>query len=476
VIAAAGGVERKLAEIRSGLSFGGLASLAWCPDATCVLVTDSLGPGKADALFAVSFDGSKRRQVTHPDGLVADVDPAVSPDGRSLIFRRKAAPFSGVFYRVGLTGRAVPQGEPMRLTGPLSMGTSAWTLDSREIVVSARRALWRLDAVRGGTPVRLPFVGQDGQSPVIARTADGTQRLVYIRSVSDSNVWRLTTSAPGVPASTAPVRAVASTRDDFTPGLSPDGRRIAFWSNRSGEPQIWIADIDGSRGRQLTSMAFRSFPGWPRWSPDARLIAFQGDPQDRPDVLVVPAEGGPARIVTADLFSSAFPSFSRDGRSLYFCRWDGPETRVWKMPVSGGPAVRITQDPAFLPIESPDGRDLYYVSAADRPSALWRMSLAGGTPIKVLDGVLYGNFDVVDSGIYYLERVSGAEDQRARPASQGGEIRLQYFDLSTRRSTTIAPNLGLAGHGLTVSRDGRSIFFARIDSAIDELMLVDGFR
>jgi Tol biopolymer transport system component len=180
---------------------------------------------------------------------------------------------------------------------------------------------------------------------VIARTADGKQRLVYIRSVADSNVWRLTISAPGVPASTAPVPAVASTRADFTPGLSPDGRRVAFWSNRSGEPQIWIADIDGSRGRQLTSMAFLSAPGWPRWSPDGRLIAFQGDPQDRPDVLVVPAEGGRPHIVTANLFSAAFPNFSRDGRSLYLCRWDGPETRVWKMPVSGGPAVRITQDP-----------------------------------------------------------------------------------------------------------------------------------
>jgi len=146
------------------------------------------------------------------------------------------------------------------------------------------------------------------------------------------------------------------------------------------------------------------------------------------------------------------------------------------MPVAGGPPVRVTQDPGIVPIESPDGRDLYYVTAADRPSALWRMPAAGGTPVKVLDGVLFGNFDVVHGGIYYLERVSGAEDQRARPASQGGEIRLQYFDLSTRRSTTIAPNLGLAGHGLTVSRDGRSIFFARIDSAIDELMLVDGFR
>ena len=84
----------------------------------------------------------------------------------------------------------------MRLTASLSFGRSTWTRDSHDVVFSARRALWRLDGQRGGTPERLPFVGQDGQSPVIARNLDGKQRLVYVRSVSDSNVWRLTTSAP----------------------------------------------------------------------------------------------------------------------------------------------------------------------------------------------------------------------------------------------------------------------------------------
>jgi hypothetical protein len=162
---------------------------------------------------------------------------------------------------------------------------------------------------------------------------------------------------------------------------------------------------------------------------------------------------------------------------LYFCRWDGPETRVWKMPITGGPPVRVTHDPGFVPIESPDGRDLYYVTAADRPSALWRMPAAGGTPVKVLDGVLFGNYDVVEGGIYYLERVSAdATSDQPGPAGQASAIRLQYFDLATRRSITIAPSLGRAGHGLTVSRDGRTIYFARVDSAIDELMLVDDFR
>jgi hypothetical protein len=59
-----------------------------------------------------------------------------------------------------------------------------------------------------------------------------------------------------------------------------------------------------------------------------------------------------------------------------------------------------------LPIESHDGRDLYYVEAVERPSSLWRLPLTGGAAVKVLDGVVLGNFDVVEGGIYYIDRAS----------------------------------------------------------------------
>ena len=344
---------------------------------------------------------------------------------------------------------------------------------------SARRALWRLDALRGGTPERLAFVGQDGQSPVIARTADGKQRLVYVRTVSDSNVWRLTTSAPGVPASTAPVQAVASTRDDFTPGLSPDGRRVAFWSNRSGEPQIWIADIDGSHERQVTSMAFRSFPGWPRWSPDGRLIAFQGDPQDRPDVLVVPAEGGPARIVTAHLFSSAFPSFSRDGRSLYVCRWDGPETRVWKIPVSRRAArSHHTRSRHFFPSSRRWPGPLLCLRGRPAECALahvtrWWNTGQGARRCAVWQFRCRRRWHLLPrTRKWQPTRILTERCLPLTAAKHGSSTSTSR----PRRSTTIAPNLGMVGHGLTWPGMVAAIFFARIDSMIDELMLVDDFR
>jgi Tol biopolymer transport system component/DNA-binding winged helix-turn-helix (wHTH) protein len=478
LIAPLGGMERKVGDIQPRVPWAGF-TLGWCPDSTCVLVTDSTGPGKSDALFAMAIDSGEKRQVTFPPEVVSDVDPAVSPDGRSLIFRRNTTSFLGSFYRVALSDGSVPQGEPVRLTPPLGEGTSTWTRDGREIVFSTNRALWRFDAMKGGTPTRLASVGQDGQGPVIAPTDDGRQRLVYLHSVGDLNVWRVTTSEPGAPASAQPVVAIASTRGDMYPAVSPDGRRMAFVSDRSGQRegardwQVWVADADGSGAVKLTSMAFRTTPASLSWSPDGASIAFGGDPEGRADVFVVPASGGRPRIPSAKLSHAVFPRFSRDGRWIYFCSAEG---QVWKMPATGGDAVKVTNGPAGRPIESADGRDLYY---APNLSELWRLPLAGGAPVKVLDGVINYHFAVVERGIYYLERVSDSTltSKPVLPAGPGGQTRLQYFDFATGRSTTVARDLGLVGFaGLSASPDGRHVFFGRADSFVDELMVVDDFR
>ena len=137
--------------------------------------------------------------------------------------------------------------------------------------------------------------------------------------------------------------------------------------------------------------------------------------------------------------------------------------------------MRITDVAGDVPVESYDGRDLYFLGAAERASPLWRQPLAGGVPTKLLDGVINAAYDVVERGIYYLDRTaSGAGGFLLDP--QTTETRLRFFDFASGRSTTIVPNLGTVGIGLSASRDGRTIFFARVDSSADELMLVENFR
>jgi dipeptidyl aminopeptidase/acylaminoacyl peptidase len=294
-----------------------------------------------------------------------------------------------------------------------------------------------------------------------------------VRSFADANLWRVDTSTAGAPASSPPVAAIVSTRRDHIPNLAPDGRRLVFSSDRSGETEFWLADLNGSNTVQLTSMAI--LPGFPRWSPDGKLIAFHGDPDGRPDVLVVSAGGGKPRIMTTDMPNGGFPSFSRDGQWIYFLVVQTGERGIWRMPASGGPAVQVTKEGGALPIESHDGRDLYYVEAAERRSSLWRLPLTGGARVKVLEGVVLGNFDVVEGGIYYIDRASGGASGTATDRL-GGETRLRYFDFTTGRSTTVVHNLGTVGSGLTASGDGRTIFYSRVDASINELMRVDNFR
>jgi Tol biopolymer transport system component/DNA-binding winged helix-turn-helix (wHTH) protein len=472
LIAPLGGPERLVGQLQPRLANFRPPSLGWCPDSTCVVVTDAAGDGETDAVFIVFLESGEKRQLTHaPKG--ADSDPAISPDGRSLIFRRDSTPFSGEFYRVSLKDHMVPDGEPVRLTSTLIAGKPFWMPDSREFLFAAHGGLWRLGAFEAGSPMRLPFVGQDGQTPVVSKTADGRLRLVYVRSFTDGNIWRVDLPSPGAPASSAPVTAIGSTRFDGIPSLSSDGLRLAFLSNRSGDFEIWVSSPDGSNAVPVTALGV--LPGFPRWSPDGQLIAFHGDPRARPDVLVVPARGGKPKILETDSLNGAYPTFSRDGRWIYFCGGQAGTFRIFKMPVSGGATVQVTSNRGSIAIESHGGRDLYYVSDTDRPSPIWRLPLAGGEAVKMLDGVVLGNFDVADGGIYYIDRVSGEAGAyfTDRPS---GETRLQYFDFATGQSNTVARDLGAVTFGLSASRDGRTVFFSRVDSSVDELMLVDNFR
>ena len=90
---------------------------------------------------------------------------------------------------------------------------------------------------------------------------------------------------------------------------------------------------------------------------------------------------------------------------------------------------------------------------------------------------LDSSFDVAlfTLGIYFIDRLSG--ETGVHPTDRpSGETRLQYFDVRTRQTTTVARNLGTVSFGLSTSADRHTVFFSRVDSSVDELMLVENFR
>ncbi|HEY7863966.1 MAG TPA: protein kinase, partial [Thermoanaerobaculia bacterium] len=252
-----GGAERKLADVRGQDFFPAGAYLSWAPDSRSLVVVDSPGEGQPDSLYVVSLESGQKTRLTRPEPpIFADSSPAVAPDGRSLVFLRRTSWGSGELQRLSLGDGFAAVGEPRRLTSADQRADfPAWLPDGKEIVYAARFNLWRLSVSGDTAPRRIPYVGEDGLMPAISRPPAGAaSRLAYVRSLDDWNFWRIETSGPGAPASSPPVLAISSTKAEYHPEISPDGRKVAFSSTRSGDAEIWVSDLDGSNALPLTSL------------------------------------------------------------------------------------------------------------------------------------------------------------------------------------------------------------------------------
>ncbi len=230
---------------------------------------------------------------------------------------------------------------------------------------------------------------------------------------------------------------------ESAPKFSPDGKRLAFVSDRSGDKQVFILDLElGGEARQVTTMRFGAAA--PTWSPDGQHIAFvsrfaqadsaldlekarsqqERDEDDKkrreePKVLnlikhkadeamglldgrhshiwVISAEGGKARCLTYGDFEHVDPCWSPCGHRLAFAsnRDGDPEFKpyyadIYTVCVATGEIKRVTatEGPAGSPVWSPDGKSLAYMGhTGEFYSAtlmrVWLVSADGGQPVNL---------------------------------------------------------------------------------------------
>jgi serine/threonine protein kinase len=467
LIAPLGGPERKITEIEGRPAFTPAGrGPTWSGDSKFLIVPDSPGQGRSSALFVISPEtGGKRPLTTSQAAVSRDSMPAVSPDGRYLVFARITAGSGDELYWLPLGENATPADEPRRLTqAPFGATEPVWLPDSKQILFSYRRGLWKLNVDSQDPPARVPFVGESGSLPAISHPPPGKPaRLVYVRGFTDQNIWRLETSATGKPASSPPAMAIFSTRPERNAQLSPNGRRVAFASTRSGnQGQVWLADPDGANAIPLTPMG--TLAGSPRWSPDGEWISFDVLVDANYEVYVISSNGGKPRRLTNDPANDQVSSFSRDGKWIYFSSNRTGEYMIWKVPFTGGHPVQVTKEAGHVPFESTDGAYLYYLQSDSRPSPLWRIPVAGGRPVMILEEVIQRAYTVLEKGIYYFHQPGGTD------------AHLEFLEFATGKSVTIA-NLGKNVYlGLTSSPDGRLILYTKSEPPVNDLMLVDNFR
>jgi Tol biopolymer transport system component/tRNA A-37 threonylcarbamoyl transferase component Bud32 len=462
-----GGEERKLAETSTIMGLlPGSSCLSWSPDGSSLAIVDRNSPNETFQSFLLSIEtGGKRKLTIPPPESVGDFFPAFSPDGRAFVFGRIGASGAmGDLFVQQLSANLSPQGEPKSILQHSQLVSNpTWTLDGREVISALGTGyyptgLWRIRTDGSRSPQRLDFAGAQSDSPSLSRQR---HRLAFTQFIFDPNLWRIELSGSRGRAN-PPIKFPSSTRIEANPQFSADGKKIVFLSDRSGSLEIWVCNSDGSHDVQVTSMGGPA-TGTPRWSPDGAQIAFDSTPDGNWDIFVVAASGGKPHKLTNQPSTEAIPSWSRDGKWVYYCIQTA-EPQIWKVPAEGGKAVQVTRKAGFVAFESPDGRYLFYTKSEAGTEGLWRMPVGGGEETQVLDRTIaLRSFAITNLGIYFL-------------TTSNSEFSIQFFSFATAKTETITtverPYLG----SLTVSPDGQTILYSQFDQLGSDLMLVENFR
>lgn len=449
--------------------------IAWSPDGKWLLTleqSESEKPTRETPLRGVRISVESGEKRAFPPLLNADQNQrrersasmegeeglAISPDGTKLAFIHAVDyPNTGIFV-VPLNKEAMPSGAAASLHFDNSLCRGiAWDTDGRSLIVSSNRRgsfeLWRVPVSHSAAPSPIHL---SDSSPVDLAIDKAGDRLAYTHLSYDLNIWRVDLTSDGLKDAAA---LINSTRDEFHPNYSMDGQRIAFESDRFGNQEIWVSNTDGSRAVQVTRFG-NAWAGSPRWSPDGQQIAFDCNAAGQWDVYVIPSQGGKATRLTSGSGSKIRPSWSHDGKSIYYCAPGDSAPQVWKKDAKGGREMQVTKNGGCNPMESPDGRYLYYLKSGDRYLA--RVPVNGGEEASLLQMGPNSQFTVGTQGVYFIDSADANT--------------LKFRDHETGTIKTLGSLPGPALHGLSVSPDEHWLLYGKGESGGSQLMLLERFR
>jgi eukaryotic-like serine/threonine-protein kinase len=472
VISPLGGIDRKVSDQPV------VGPLSWSPDSRWLVTGAPLEYAliRSDlpwGIRLVDVSSGETRSLTAPNESKYHSLPAVSPDGRRLAYSSCSGGWASCHLEVSELGPdGAKKGTARRVTRGVFFPVGlAWTRDGTSLVYSdgvSGYRLWRVSIQGDQPPRQIEIAGFGAIQPAIAPSRD---RLAFVRSGSQGDIYRFEVGRPAE-------AVIASSFDDWNPHLSPDGNRIAFESNRGGGgDEIWLAAADGSNPTQLTHGPGRS-QGSPRWSPDGRRIAFDSLGEDgQSDIWTIDADGGSLRRLTSSPAAHNSPTWSHDGRFVYFSSARAATETIWRVSVAGGPEEQVTHTGGGRCEEAADGQTLFFQRATLGDSPLLVVSLAGGQERAVIDCVPRFGYALGQAVIYHVG--CGGDPQAVRIVLRDTATRqdrpLLLRDNATGRDRLLG-TLERQGSGLTVSADGKTVLFTKVIGEGSDLILIESFR
>jgi len=437
------------------------AAISWSPDGGSIAFSDSPTPDGKRRLQIFSLSTGESTQIPHAETCAEEQIPAFSHDGRRLAYICSLG-----WEEYGIAVLDLQEGGTPKVLktfrgwarGLLWSSADESLIFAQSQVGDESNGLREL-TIRDASLRALPY-GEDASWPALSPKGD---RFAYDNYSDGHNIiWRLDLANPQIP----PVELIASTREQYFARYSPDGTRIVFASTRSGSNEIWMCNADGKELVQLTNLGRPS--GSPSWSPDGRRISFDSRQNGRAEIYWMDLqERVPHRIKLSNVEEPSVPSWSQEGKWIYFIAGSGPNgARIYRAAPEGGEATPLSTLSGYGPVESFDGERVFFAVHNGKKALLESASLkptGTETSLKGMPVLSFGgNWAVVRDGVYFF------------PADSPGT--LSYFNFATQEVRPIYEVGRGAFYGLSISPDGRYAIYAKIEGISSDIMLIDHFR
>lgn len=441
--------------LREGVT---MRQLDWSPDGRHLAVVDkrvSDEPFHIDLVHAIE---GRRSPLTVPPALSdGDFEPRFSPDGKEIALLRVSSRRSMDIVVLRMPGSGVAQ-QITHVKRPF--GGLDWTTDSKSLLFSAKRdgldRVWSVSAVDAGAawqPVTRPVKHSVQFS--VART---TGQMAIARADPDQNIWRAQLDSPDGDGLHWD-RLVASPGNDYGPVFSADGRRVAFLSDRGGEPQLWLRGEDG-RETALTSGGL--VPNYPSWGNEDRQLYFSSYTQRK--LYRVSAAGGTPEPIDVAGPVGGHIAITPDSQSVLLVQ----RFNVFQAPLRGGPQTLISDQGGFPLRQGPGGNRLYFVRNRFGQE-IWELDKATAKVTRAVSRLwpgCWGCWDLAKNGL--LVYVTGSE---------AGVPQLVRLDLNTGKSNVLGKlpsRLAALSKGmLALSPDGRQLLADVAEPAIGDIRWMD---
>jgi Tol biopolymer transport system component len=302
----------------------------------------------------------------------------------------------------------------------------------------------------------------------LSLTADG-KKLVTVQTATASNIWVAPASNPNAAKQITSGTGTSALWLSWTPA-----GKIVYGSNASGDQDLWIVGTEGRSPKQLTANARVNMT--PSVSPDGRSVAFTTDRAVLPHIWKINIDGSnPQRLTDGE--GEAAPFWSPDGRWIYYTSivpFTGKNT-IWRIPSEGGASVQITDKSSQGSVVSPDGKLISCVLQETDNSLIWKIGILpaqGGAPLKLLPispmaetlmFTAYPPFQWSRDGksLVYVENRNGVSNLWNHPLDGSSPTRLTSFQADLIFSFAWSP-------------DGTQLAMARGTSASDAILISNG--